>query len=146
MRISSSRAHNRAGSSSKRQPAAAATCTSSKPSENQGGRVRQRILQPLGREDILKQSGALDRLLQSLGRHCERSIILSDIAAGTIACRRIGAPLLFGRLWQRVGIADVLHNRLAGRGFEFDVERAIFVTVLHRIMVSGSDRACERWM
>ena len=93
-----------------------------------------------------KQSGALDRLLQSLGRHCERSIILSDIAAGTIACRRIGAPLLFGRLWQRVGIADVLHNRLAGRGFEFDVERAIFVTVLHRIMVSGSDRACERWM
>jgi transposase len=31
------------------------------------------------------------------------------------------------------------------RRFEFDVERAIFLTVLHRLMVSGSDRFCERW-
>src|SRR5205085_3820192 len=26
------------------------------------------------------------------------------------------------------------------------VERAVFASVLHRIMVSGSDRACEKWM
>jgi hypothetical protein len=26
------------------------------------------------------------------------------------------------------------------------MERAIFATVLHRLMVSGSDRACERWL
>src|SRR5439155_24235511 len=25
-------------------------------------------------------------------------------------------------------------------------ERAVFTTVLHRLMVSGSDRACEKWM
>ena len=46
-----------------------------------GGRVRQRILQPLGRKDILVASSALERLLQSIGRHCERSLILSEIAA-----------------------------------------------------------------
>ena len=34
---------------------------------------------------------------------------------------------------------------LAGRRFEFAVERAVFLTVLHRPMVSGSDRACEHW-
>ena len=34
---------------------------------------------------------------------------------------------------------------LAGRRFEFAVERAVFLTVLHRLMVSGSDRACEHW-
>jgi hypothetical protein len=34
---------------------------------------------------------------------------------------------------------------LNGRKFEFDVERAIFLTVLHRLMTSGSDRYCERW-
>jgi hypothetical protein len=111
-----------------------------------GGRVRQRILQPLGRKDILVASGALERLLQSIGRHCERSLILSEIAAGTIACRRIGAPLLFGRLWERLGIAEVLRHQLAGRCFGFDVERAVFVTTLHRLMVSGSDRACEKWL
>jgi hypothetical protein len=34
---------------------------------------------------------------------------------------------------------------VAGRRFEFAVERAVFLTVLHRLMVSGSDRACEHW-
>src|SRR5262249_38324569 len=29
---------------------------------------------------------------------------------------------------------------------EFPVARAVFASVLHRIMVSGSDRACEKWM
>jgi len=34
---------------------------------------------------------------------------------------------------------------LGGRRFEFDVERAIYLTVLHRLFASGSDRAAERW-
>src|SRR5271166_6327769 len=33
----------------------------------------------------------------------------------------------------------------SGAAFEFAVERAVFLTVLHRLMVSGSDRACEHW-
>jgi len=39
----------------------------------------------------------------------------------------------------------VLDRLLAGRRFEFDVERTIFMTVLHRLMASGSDRFCDRW-
>ena len=33
----------------------------------------------------------------------------------------------------------------ADRDYAFPVERAVFLTVLHRLMVSGSDRACEQW-
>ena len=40
----------------------------------------------------------------------------------------------------------MIEELLAARGFEFAVERAVFATVLHRIMVSGSDRACEKWL
>jgi hypothetical protein len=111
-----------------------------------GGRVRQRILQPLGRKDLLAADGGLDRLLESLARHSEHSLILSQMATGAIACRRIGGPLLFGRLWEQTGCAAVIGELLAGRGFEFSVERAIFATVLHRLFVSGSDRACDRWI
>jgi hypothetical protein len=32
-----------------------------------------------------------------------------------------------------------------GRKFEFEIERAIFLTVLHRLMKPGSDRACDKW-
>jgi hypothetical protein len=114
--------------------------------EREGGRVRQRIIRALGRKDVLLASGELDRLAASLVRHCDRAVILSDMEAGRIACTRIGGPLLFGRLWERFGIAEVLNDLLRGRGFEFAVERAVFVSVLHRLFVSGSDRSCEKWM
>lgn len=39
----------------------------------------------------------------------------------------------------------MLESLLRGRKFEFPVERAVFLTVMHRLMVSGSDRAAERW-
>ncbi len=34
---------------------------------------------------------------------------------------------------------------MRSRRFEFDVERAVYLTVLHRLFASGSDRAAERW-
>jgi hypothetical protein len=38
-----------------------------------------------------------------------------------------------------------LRSVLKARHYEFDVERAIYLTVLHRLFASGSDRAAERW-
>ena len=111
-----------------------------------GKSVRQRTIKPLGRKDVLAASGELDRLVASIARHAERSIILSDIDAGRIAAHRIGGPLLFGRLWDRLGIGEVLNNLLEGRPFGFAVERAVFVATLHRLFVSGSDRSCVDWM
>jgi len=58
---------------------------------------------------------------------------------------KIGPPLVFGRLWKQLGIPEVLGRLLADRRYDFAVERAIFLTVLHRLMVSGSDRAAEYW-
>jgi hypothetical protein len=111
-----------------------------------GKTVRQRTIKALGRKDVLVASGELDRLAASIARHGERSLILSDIDAGRIASRRIGGPLLFGRLWQRLGIGDVLEEVLEGRQFGFAVERAVFIGTLHRLFVSGSDRDCANWM
>jgi hypothetical protein len=115
-------------------------------SVREGGKVRQQIVRALGRKDVLLASGELDRLIASLARHSERAMILSEMEAGRISCTRIGGPLLFGRLWERLGIADVLADLVCGRGFDFAVERAVFVSVLHRLFVSGSDRSCETWM
>ena len=118
-------------------------------SVREGKRTRQRIVKNLGRKEAVLAGGDLERLLASVGRFAERSQVLSRLEAGDTAdlrCRRIGPPLLFGRLWEDTGCRAVIEEKLAGRGFEFSVERAVFATVLHRIMVSGSDRACEKWM
>ena len=58
---------------------------------------------------------------------------------------KIGPPLLFERLWQELGMAEVLSALLNDRRFQFSVERAIFLTVLHRLFDPGSDRAAEVW-
>jgi Transposase DDE domain len=113
------------------------------------GRAKQRIIKNLGRKEAVTASGTLDRLASSVARYAERAVVLSQIEAGNpagLACTRIGAPLLFGRLWEETGCRAVIEDLLSGRAFEFAVERAIFATVLHRIMVSGSDRACETWL
>ena len=63
-----------------------------------------------------------------------------------LEAKRIGGPLLFGRLWQELGIDEVLDGLLVARGFGFAVERTVFVATLHRLFVSGSDRDCASWM
>src|SRR5215218_6354568 len=113
------------------------------------GRAKQRIIKNLGRKEAVAASGGLERLAASVARYAERAVVLSQLEAGNpdhLACRRIGAASLFGRLWEQTGCRVVLEELLGARGFEFPLERAVFATVLHRIMVSGSDRACEKWI
>ena len=113
------------------------------------GRIKQRVLLRLGRLDQLMASGQLDSLLVSLGRLSDKLAVLGAHGRGegvSARTRHIGAALIFERLWQECGIAEVLRRMLRDRRFEFALERAVFMTVLHRLMVSGSDRAAERWM
>jgi transposase len=112
------------------------------------GKVKQRVLFRLGRLDELLASGRLDSLIQSLARFSEKLAVLGAHARGaSVATRsaRIGPALIFQRLWQACSIDQVLTAMLEGRRFEFSVERAIFLTVLHRLFAPGSDRAAEKW-
>lgn len=115
------------------------------------GAVRQSVIANLGRADELAASGALASLLASGAKLTDQVLLINALdedADGTLsACaKRIGGPLLFGKIWERLGIADVLGDLLKDRAFEFPVERAVFVATLHRIFVSGSDRDCASWL
>ena len=113
-----------------------------------GKKVRQRIIATLGRLDALQQSGQLDRLLRSGLRFSEKLRVLDAHAAGEtepVSITRIGPDLVFGRLWQEMGLAQIVADLAAARRHEFDLERAVYLTVLHRLFASGSDRAAEAW-
>jgi transposase len=112
------------------------------------GRVRQRVLATLGRLDELQQAGRLDSLLASGARFAEHILLLTahrDGQTPAIATRRIGPTLIFERLWQQTGCQQVISQLLQRRHFEFSVERALLLTVLHRLCATGSDRAAQRW-
>ncbi len=110
------------------------------------GKVVQRVISTIGRLDRMQEKGDIETLVRSLSRYSERVLIVlsgkSDIGAET---KKIGPVLIFERLWKELGIKKILERTLTGRLFWFDVERAIFLTVLHRLLVCGSDRFCEKW-
>ncbi|OYV74671.1 MAG: transposase [Deltaproteobacteria bacterium 21-66-5] len=113
------------------------------------GRVRQRVLLTLGRLEEMQASGRLDALLASGSRLSQEVMVLSARKEGPLAdagTRRIGAPMVFERLWRETGCAGALERQADGRKFGFSLERAVFATVLHRLVASGSDRACEQWL
>jgi transposase len=112
------------------------------------GRPQQTVLATLGRLDELQDSGQVDALLTSGARFAQKLLVLSEHQQHhlpVIRTRRWGAPLVFEKLWRETGCQAVLRDLLRQRRFEFDVERAVFLTVLHRLLAPGSDRAAERW-
>jgi len=109
------------------------------------GRSKQRVIATLGRLDRLSESGQLDALLQSGAKFSESVMVLGAHREGeapVISTRRIGPALIFARLWEELQIPQVIRRLLAGRRFTLPVERILFLTVLHRLFASGSDRSC----
>ena len=114
----------------------------------QDGGAKQRVLATLGRVEHLQESGRLDALLTSGSRFADKLLVLSQYRRGnlpTIGSRSYGPAKVFGRLWEQSGCRRILNDLLAQRKFEFPVERAIFLEVLHRLVDPGSDRACYHW-
>lgn len=112
------------------------------------GRVQQHVIATLGRLDVLQKTGQLDALLASCARFAEHSAVLSAHRQGRVAAAEkvaIGPALVFERLWQELGFPQLFAQLLQDRKFEFEVERAVFLTVLHRLFAPGSDRAAEVW-
>jgi Transposase DDE domain len=117
-------------------------------SRRDGDQVRQQVIATLGRYEELQESGQLERLLRSGARFASKALVLSAVAddsALKIASRRIGPALVFERLWEETGCQAVIAQLCGARKHGFALERAVFLTVLHRLCVSGSDRAADRW-
>jgi transposase len=112
------------------------------------GKPRQRVVATLGRLEDVQASGGLEALLESGSRFSESMLIVGEHRRGELTgvrTRRIGAPLIFERIWQESGCREVIEELLSARKFEFGVERAIFLEVLHRLVCPGSDRSGYAW-
>jgi hypothetical protein len=112
------------------------------------GRSKQRVIATLGRLDELREQGRLDGLLRSGAKLSQAALLLTAQQKGelpVIATKRLGPTLVFDRLWNELKIPQVLKALLRGRRFEFPIERAVFLTVMHRLLNSGSDRSCMAW-
>ena len=112
----------------------------------EGQKTLQRVVATVGRMDEIQRKGEIENLVRSLSRFSEKVLmVLSGKGEVDAVAKKIGPALIFDRIWKEIGIQKILGSLLSSRKFEFDVERAIFMTVLHRLFVSGSDRGCDKW-
>src|SRR3974377_422139 len=117
-------------------------------SRREGAQVRQQVIATLGRIEDLHASGQLERLLRSGARFAAQAIVVDAVNDGTAISadvRRIGPALVFERLWEETGCRSVIEQLTGERKHGFALERAVFLTVLHRLFTGGSDRAADRW-
>jgi len=117
-------------------------------SRREGAAVRQQVIATLGRIEDLQESGQLERLLRSGARFADKAIVLDALDRGeatVVSTRRIGPALAFERVWEETGCRGVIERLASKRGHEFSLERAAFLTMLHRLFGGGSDRAADRW-
>ena len=120
-------------------------------SRRAGDQVRQQVIATLGRFEELQRAvswSGWSGWCARAPRFASKAMVLSAAsadAASKIAVRRIGPALVFERLLEETGCRAVIGDLAGARGHKFALERAVFLTVLHRLFVSGSDRAADRW-
>jgi hypothetical protein len=118
-------------------------------SYREGGKVRQQIIGTLGRRDHLVASGELDGLLKSLAKFSEKLRVVEAVRETGLTARTTrqwGPALVFGRLWERQGLPDLVRRLAQDRKFEFDLERSTFAMALQRLCAPGSDLAGSEWV
>ena len=118
-------------------------------SYREGTSVRQRVLATLGRLDQLRAEGQLDGLIKSLCRFSEAIRVIEASKGPDIdscSAKLWGPALVFGRLWERQGMAGILEHLIERRRLEFDLERVSFALSLQRLIEPGSDLRGSRWV
>jgi len=112
----------------------------------EGYKSKQRVIGTLGRVDEVAGSKDIVTLIAKLSKYSNEALMVitgqSKIDARGVS---IGPALIFERLWNEMGMPAIIHEMTGNRKFSFDIERAIFLTVLHRLFASGSDRSCDKW-
>jgi hypothetical protein len=112
----------------------------------EGNKVKQRVIITVGRIDLLEGTGRIDSLIKCLSRFADKvkvvELINGDLTGGVV--KKIGPDLIIKRLWRELGINEVIGGLLNGRRYGFEVERAIYFTVLSRLFFPGSDRKALR--
>lgn len=111
-----------------------------------GKKIKQRIILSLGRKDKLNPE-QVDELINNLERFSEKLMVLQndnpDIRIDW--SKSFGLPLLYQKLWERVGLAEIIKEITIQRKLQFDIVSSLFCLVLNRLMDPKSELAIHAW-
>lgn len=110
------------------------------------GKPRNRVLASLGRADDKKTQKKLEKMAETLIKATEK-YSLFDLAENLKAesSKEYGPFLVFKRLFNDLGLKDILSNHLKSTNAEFDVVESIFNLILNRLTAPSSKRQMTLW-
>jgi hypothetical protein len=111
-------------------------------------RARVHIVYNCGRADDPGSAERLRRLAKSILRRCApEEIVAENPDWQVVNAWDHGDLYVLEQLWRRLGIPEVIAEVLAGRKFDFDVERALFAMIANRALAPASKLYCyEQWL
>jgi len=123
----------------------------------EGKKVRQRVLLNLGRVDFLKNTEAASKIVSALAKYSDEIAVISATKENKRSIakeskqsvewdKEWGASLVFRKLWRDMGMEKIIKSFQKRTRFGFDVEQAVFYTVLHRLLEPGSDLSASKWL
>ena len=114
-------------------------------SRREEGKVRQKVLCNLGRVEDL-QNGKLDDLIRSLAKFSDKLAVVNaaeDLFADW--SKEYGPSMVFRRLWENLGLHEILAQLFDERDLSIDVQEAIFCMVLNRLTEPTSKLGVSDW-
>ena len=115
----------------------------------ENNKVKQKVIATLGRLDKLQETGEIDGIITSLARFSSEYTIVQNVRNGSVKAKWAktwGPMLVFEKLWKAAGLDEIIRQCVAGSKSRFDVERAVFASVCHRLLKPGSDLGACRWL
>jgi transposase len=111
-------------------------------------RSQTKIIFNCGRADSEEVVERLRRLARSiLRRYSPEEIIAEHPNWRVVDAWSFGDIYVLEKLWERLGIADVIREKSDERKFGFDLERALFSLVANRICAPSSKLYCyDQWL
>ena len=108
-------------------------------------KYKRKVILNLGRADKPETVQFAERIMQALSSIVPNNFSLIEKDIGSVVSYGIGPGLVFQRLWERLDLPGIFGGLLRGRKFQFPVERAVFLEVLHRLFHAGSDSSAMSW-
>lgn len=115
-------------------------------SKREGSRVKQLFVGNLGRVDQLQGSEEIDNLVEKLSEYCKRVKLYTAEDINKEWDKEYGLVGVYKRLWEELGLGEILRKYLGERGYEMNVESAIQAMVIGRLINPHSKLGTYEWI
>jgi len=116
--------------------------------DRQRQRPVSRIVYSFGRTDEPKVIERLRRLARGILQRCSPEELVAERPDWQVVNAWPYGPIhVLEALWQRLGLAEIIHRHAGQSRLEFDVERALFAMVANRALAPCSKLYCwQQWL